>query len=105
MTSEQKPLHYLAWNLRALMDQRGIRRIADLHRRLRDVGVHKSSTQLSRIVAQRPKELSTDLLDALVTILDCDISDLLVLEKAAPHQEPEPAKGGTAPAKKRPPVF
>ena len=85
------------------MDQRKIRRIQDLQRLLLQAGFIISSQQLARNVAHRPKKLSTELLDALVDVLDCDISDLLVLEK--PEQVSGETNGVIPMKRKRPAVF
>ena len=67
----------LSWRLRVMMAERNITTVTELHRRLLDSGYEITSSQLSRIVKDRPDRISTDLLDHLLEILECDIGDLL----------------------------
>ncbi len=105
MTTGSKPSRYIAWNLRALMDQRKLRRNQDLHRLLVDAGVKISSTQLARVVSQRPKRLTTEFLDALVTVLECDIADLMTVEMSEQSEPPAHAQQVIPISKKRPAIF
>jgi len=99
--SETAPRKYLDWRLHILMAERRIRRVTDLHRMLQEVGVEISTTQLSRIVSQRPKRINTEVLDGLVTVLNCSIEDLLVAhdpeeENEKPTPKKTPRKGATS---------
>ena len=71
---------HLKWNLWMMMAQGGIRTATELRRRLLAYGLDLSSAHLSRLVQERPSRISTELLDALVSVLECDISDLLTAE-------------------------
>jgi DNA-binding Xre family transcriptional regulator len=87
------------------MAKRKIRRVTDLHRQLMELGVEISSAQLSRIVAQRPKHLNMEILDALLTVLDCDIADLISVEKPELPEQPAPAKSGGKSTANLPQIF
>lgn len=67
----------LAWRLRVMMAERNISSATELQRQLHDSGYEITSSQLTRTIKERPERISTDLLDHLLEILDCDISDLL----------------------------
>lgn len=67
----------VVWQLRLLMVTKGIRNASDLKRRLQDIGYDLTSVHATRIVNALPQRLSTDLLNALLTVLDCDIQDLM----------------------------
>ncbi|RQP36500.1 helix-turn-helix domain-containing protein [Burkholderia ubonensis] len=73
------PKKQLTWQLDVMMAKRRIRTNVELHRRLRDIGYEISSAQLGRLVEQQPPpRLNTELLCALMTVLDCEVHDLLV---------------------------
>lgn len=67
----------LTWRLRVMMAERNISSATELQRQLHDSGYEITSSQLTRTIKDRPERISTDLLDHLLEILDCDISDLL----------------------------
>lgn len=67
----------LIWRLRVMMAERDIRTTTDLRRRLQAAGVTISSQQLGRIVNDLPDRLNTELLGALLDVLDCEPGDLL----------------------------
>jgi len=75
-----KLMKHLRWRLDAMMRDRQIKTAVELHKRLQELGVDLSLAQVSRVVAERPVRLNTELLDALVQILDCTPNDLLVKE-------------------------
>lgn len=79
--------HRLSWRLRVLMAERNIATATELQRRLEKAGFNLTSTQVSRIIQKRPDRVSTDLLDCLLEVLNCDIGELL-------HREPMEAEGG-----------
>jgi DNA-binding Xre family transcriptional regulator len=60
-----------------MMAERGIRTATDLQRRLRVIGIEISTAQLSRIVNSKPQRLSLELLEGLMTVLECDANALL----------------------------
>lgn len=81
------PKKQLTWQLDVMMAKRRIRTNVELHRRLRDIGYEISSAQLGRLVEQQPPQrLNTELLCALMTVLDCDLNDLLVCVPAVDNK-------------------
>src|SRR4030067_3574100 len=67
----------LSWPLRVMMAERNITTATELHRMLAKSGFQITSSQLTRVIKDRPDRISTDLLDHLLQILNCDIGDLL----------------------------
>lgn len=75
------PWKPLRWELNVMLAKRRIKTRTELHRRLRDVGYEISSVQLGRLIdMELPERLNISLLRALMTVLDCDLHDLLVQE-------------------------
>ena len=60
-----------------MMAERNITTATELHRMLAKSGFQITSSQLTRVIKDRPDRISTDLLDHLLQILNCDIGDLL----------------------------
>ncbi|SPL88395.1 unnamed protein product [[Actinomadura] parvosata subsp. kistnae] len=65
------------WNRRQVMAARGMFQTTDLARPLAQRGIQLSSSQLYRLVAERPERLSLKLLMALLDILGCSMEDLI----------------------------
>lgn len=65
------------WRMHLIMAARRIRSVAELQRRLHGIGVTISSTQLSRLYTKKPERLNIDILEGLMTVLDCTASDLM----------------------------
>jgi DNA-binding Xre family transcriptional regulator len=65
------------WHLRQVMAGRGMFATTDLIGPLADRGIGLSSSQVYRLVAERPERLSLKVLMALLDILDCSIDDLI----------------------------
>ena len=72
------------WHLRQVMAGRGMFATTDLIGPLADREVRLSSSQVYRLVTERPERLSLKILMALLDILDCAMGDLI---------EPVPAAG------------
>jgi DNA-binding Xre family transcriptional regulator len=72
------------WHLRQIMATRGMFSTTDLLEPLSQRGITLSSSQVYRLVVDRPERLSLKILMALLDILDCAMSDLV---------EPVPAAG------------
>jgi DNA-binding Xre family transcriptional regulator len=77
------------WHLRQVMASRGMFATTDLIEPLAQRGIHLSSSQVYRLVVERPERLSLKALMALVDILDCSMEDLI-----------EPAAAAASPAGK-----
>src|SRR6266567_6581764 len=72
------------WHLRKVMADRGMFSTTDLIGPLAQRGITLSSSQVYRLVTERPERLSLKILMALLDILDCAMDDLI---------EPVPAAG------------
>jgi DNA-binding Xre family transcriptional regulator len=80
------------WNLRQVMASREMFQTTDLIGPLADRKIRLSSSQVYRLVTERPERLSLKVLMALLDILDCSLEDLI---------EPVPEAGAEAPPKKK----
>jgi DNA-binding Xre family transcriptional regulator len=65
------------WHLRAVMADRGMFATTDLIEPLAQRGIRLSSSQVYRLVVERPERLSLKILMALLDILACSIGDLI----------------------------
>jgi DNA-binding Xre family transcriptional regulator len=65
------------WNLRQVMAGRGMFATTDLIGPLAQRGIRLSSSQVYRLVTERPERLSLKVLMALLDILDCSMEDLI----------------------------
>jgi DNA-binding Xre family transcriptional regulator len=70
------------WHLRQVMASRGMFQTTDLIDLLAARGVDLSSSQVYRLVTERPERLSLKILMALLDILDCTMEELI--EPVAP---------------------
>src|SRR5664280_331912 len=70
------------WHLRQVLADRGMFATTDLIEPLARRGIALSSSQVYRLVVERPERLSLKILMALLDILDCSMSELI--EPAAP---------------------
>jgi DNA-binding Xre family transcriptional regulator len=80
------------WHLRQVMAGRGMFATTDLLEPLAARGIRLSSSQVYRLVAERPERLSLKILMALLDILDCSMSDLI--EPVAAGERSRAAKAG-----------
>jgi DNA-binding Xre family transcriptional regulator len=78
------------WNLRQVMATREMFQTTDLLKPLAQRGIHLSSSQVYRLVVERPERLSLKILMALLDILDCTMKELI-----------EPITVATSAARKR----
>jgi DNA-binding Xre family transcriptional regulator len=65
------------WHLRKIMADRGYFSTTDLIPLLEKRGITLSSSQVYRLVVERPERLSLKILMALLDILDCTMDDLI----------------------------
>ena len=65
------------WNLRSVMAERGMFQTTDLIDPLARRDIDLSSSQVYRLVVERPERLSLKVLMALLDILDCTMDDLI----------------------------
>lgn len=84
------------WNLRQVMAERGMFQTTDLITPLAERGIELSSSQVYRLVVERPERLSLKVLMAVLDILDCGMDDIIepvVAVSAATRRKK--AAGGT----------
>jgi DNA-binding Xre family transcriptional regulator len=84
------------WHLRQVMAGRGMFATTDLLEPLAARGIRLSSSQVYRLVAERPERLSLKILMALLDILDCSMSDLIEPVAGGRSRAAKAAGGGTA---------
>jgi hypothetical protein len=72
------------WHLRQVMASRSMFATTGLIEPLAERGIHLSSSQVYRLVTERPERLSLKVLMALLDILGCTIDDLIEPVAAAP---------------------
>ena len=78
----------LAFRIRVVMAERGIRSVAALQRMLKAIGVEISVPQLIRIVDGQSSHISTAVLGGLISVLQCGIEELIsVSQKEAAHPD------------------
>ncbi|MBV9143850.1 MAG: helix-turn-helix transcriptional regulator [Pseudonocardiales bacterium] len=65
------------WHLRTVMAERGLFATTDLIEPLGRRGIRLSSSQVYRLVVERPERLSLKILMALCDILDCSMTELI----------------------------
>lgn len=71
-----QPRKRVVWRVRVLMAERNIRSVSELVRRLDDIGVAISIAQLGRMIDGKTQHWNQDVVEGLITILNCQIGDL-----------------------------
>jgi DNA-binding Xre family transcriptional regulator len=82
------------WHLRQVMASRGLFQTTDLIEPLAQRGIRLSSSQVYRLVVERPERLSLKVLMALLDILDCTMADLIEPVPSATATRRSKAAGG-----------
>jgi DNA-binding Xre family transcriptional regulator len=85
------------WHLRQVMADRGMFATTDLIGPLAARGIRLSSSQVYRLVTDRPERLSLKILMALLDILDCSMIELIepvAAAGAAPRRQTAGGGGG-----------
>jgi DNA-binding Xre family transcriptional regulator len=82
------------WHLRRVMATRGIFSTAALRPLLAERGIHLSSSQVYRLVAETPERLSLKVLMALLDILGCQMEELIEPVAAPATAKPKAVAGG-----------
>ena len=87
------------WHLRQVMADRGMFATTDLIEPLAARGIRLSSSQVYRLVAERPERLSLKILMALLDILGCSMTELIEpVEFSAGRSRTARTASGGAPA-------
>lgn len=82
------------WNLRQVMAARGMFATTDLAPLLAERGIELSTSQVYRLVVERPERLSLKVLMALLDILDCAMDELIEpITAAKPTRKTRTASG------------
>jgi len=84
------------WNLRQVMASRGMFQTTDLAGPLAERGIRLSSSQVYRLVTERPERLSLKVLMALLDILGCSMDDLVEPVSSVTPGRKARAAGGDA---------
>jgi len=85
------------WHLRQVMASRGMFATTDLIGPLAERGIRLSSSQVYRLVVDRPERLSLKVTMALLDILECSLADLIEpVASAAVARRSKAAAGGDA---------
>jgi DNA-binding Xre family transcriptional regulator len=87
------------WHLRKVMADRGLFATTDLLPPLGERGITLSTSQVYRLVVERPERLSLKILMALLDILDCTMDDLIepIATADAVKKPKKAAAGGSSP--------
>jgi DNA-binding Xre family transcriptional regulator len=87
-----KKLDY-RWHLRRVMAERDMFSTTDLLAPLAERGIRLSTSQVYRLVVERPERLSLKVLVALLDILGCTMDDLIEPVAAGPVKKTAKAAG------------
>ena len=90
------------WHLRQVMAARGMFATTDLLQPLAQRGIRLSSSQVYRLVVERPERLSLKVLMALLDILDCTMDELIEPVAAEPASKTRAASGAAGVGDLRP---
>jgi len=71
------PRRKVTWRVRVMMAERDVRSVSELVRRLDQVGVSISVAQLGRLIDGKTQHWSQEVIEGLMLVLDCELSDLL----------------------------
>ncbi|MEU7343115.1 helix-turn-helix transcriptional regulator [Streptomyces bacillaris] len=85
------------WHLRELMAKRGMYSTTALQPLLAERGINLSTSQVYRLVTEKPERLSMKVLMALLDILGCPMDELIEPVTAAAAR-PRKAAGGELPS-------
>ena len=70
------PRRAVVWRVRVLMAERNVRSVSELVRRLEDIGVSISISQLGRLIDGKAQRWSQEVIEGLMTVLECEVGDL-----------------------------
>lgn len=70
------PRRSVVWRVRVLMAERNVRSVSELVRQLEDIGVSISIAQLGRLIDGKTQHWSQEIIEGLMTVLECKVGDL-----------------------------
>lgn len=77
MAINQTPtLKKISWRARVLMAERGVRSVTELAKLLGNVGVDISVSQLGRLIDGKSKLWNQEVIEGMMTVFDCGLSEL-----------------------------
>ncbi len=76
MRKSKTPARRLVLRARTVMAERGIRSVSALQRSLAAIGIGISVPQLIRVVDGEAKHINKDVIEGMLTVLNCGIADL-----------------------------
>lgn len=85
----------MRWNLRLAAAERGVWKSTDMRRRLAEAGLEISAGKMSALWTSTPVTIRLEDLDVICSVLDCEVSDLLLREPDKVEAR-RPAKKKTA---------
>ena len=73
---KSNPRRAVVWRVRVLMAERNVRSVSELVRRMEDIGVSISIAQLGRLIDGKTQHWSQEVIEGLMTVLECQVGDL-----------------------------
>lgn len=67
----------VTWRVRVVMAEKNVRSVSELVRRLEAIGVSISVAQLGRLIDGKTQHWSQEVIEGLMTVLDCELTDLI----------------------------
>ncbi len=67
----------ITWRARVVMAERNIRSVSELVRQLESIGISISVAQLGRLIDGKTQLWNQQVIEGLMTVLDCELTDLL----------------------------
>lgn len=88
----------MRWNLRLAAAERGVWKSTDMRRRLAEAGLEISAGKMSALWTGTPTTIRLEDLDVICSVLDCEVTDLLLREpdKVAARRPRKEAAAGKA---------
>ena len=73
---KSNPRRTVMWRVRVLMAERNVRSVSELVRRMEEIGVSISIAQLGRLIDGKTQHWSQEVIEGLMTVLECQVGDL-----------------------------
>ncbi|MGH3368474.1 MAG: helix-turn-helix domain-containing protein [Nocardioidaceae bacterium] len=70
----------MRWNMRLAAAERGVWKSTDMRRRLAEAGLEISAGKMSALWTGTPMTVRLEDLDVICSVLDCEVTDLLIRE-------------------------
>jgi DNA-binding Xre family transcriptional regulator len=76
MMTQPQPRRKILWRVRVIMAERGVRSVSELARRLDQASISISIAQLGRLIDGKTQLWNQEVIEGLLTVLDCELADL-----------------------------